>query len=151
MTIFLVFLTLAVMALAYGRYHDGIVLNQLCRDKYEDLLRIRDQKEFRPKFRSRETALEVQRFAHTQMYLHLLGVLDYGLRCEGYNLTRTPIGSAELDADTSKRVARYIARERYLYLAPLESPDNREAKVDMGEKDGSNIQWLLGDAANLLI
>lgn len=140
MTIFVVILSLAVVALAYGRFQDRKVVNELIRIREDE---IKAQRESPSKFVCSETAGEVHRFANADLYLHLLAALEKALKREGYKITRSPQAVARLDTDASRRVAHYIATERCLYLAPAESPDLREEKVKIGERDGYNLQWLM--------
>ncbi|MBL5885585.1 hypothetical protein I7V28_18935 [Lelliottia amnigena] len=143
MTIALVVLTLAVLALAYGRYQDRKLLSELVRNQENNLALPITQLESKPKFVSRETAWEMHCFASIDLYLHLLIALENSLKHEGFTLTRSGRNAEKLNADTIKRVARYIATEHYLYLSPMEPTEMIDDKVNVGERDGSNIERLI--------
>ncbi|ENH3410730.1 hypothetical protein ABWC92_000933 [Escherichia coli] len=143
MTVVIVVLTLAVLALAYGRYQDRKLLSELVRNQEDNFFLSIAKLESQPKFVSREMAWELHRFASVDLYLRLLIALENALKNEGFTLTRSGNNAEKIDADTCKRVARYIATEHYLYLSPMEPAEIREEKVNAGERDGSNIECLL--------
>lgn len=142
MTIVIGVLTLAVLALAYGRFQDRKLLSELFRDKENNLAISIARLESEPKFVSRETARELHCFACTDLYLHLLIALENAIKHEGLTFTRSGRNAEKLDAASTRRVARYIAAEYYLYFSPMESFEMREDKVNAGERDGSNNERL---------
>ncbi|MEP8849230.1 hypothetical protein ABKU49_05825 [Enterobacter hormaechei] len=142
MTILIIVLTLAVLALAYGRYQDRKLLSELVCNQEDNFALSTAKLESQPKFVSREMAWELHCFSCIDLYLHLLIALENALKYEGFTLTRSGKNAEKIDADTSKRVARYIATEHYLYLSPMEPAEIREEKVNAGERDGSNIECL---------
>lgn len=142
MMIVIVLLVLAVLTLAYGRFQDRKLLSELVRNQETNLALSITQLDSQPKFVSRETAWKLHSFSSIDLYLHMLMALENALKLEGFKLTRSGCNAEKLDADASKRVARYIATEHYLYLSPMEPTEMRDYKVSVGEKDGSNIDRL---------
>ncbi|EJG2388489.1 hypothetical protein AM391_RS21355 [Kluyvera ascorbata] len=143
MTFIIVVLSMAVLVLAYGRFQDRKALNELFRIRKDELEAIRMQNEFSPELLSRETAWELHRLANVELYLHMLKAMERALKREGFKITHSPTkGSEKLNEDASQRVARYIAAERCLFIAPTEPAEIREDRVTIGERDGYNFQLL---------